>query len=149
MIWRVLGAAVDLFHALAMVAWVAGLPLLFWHGRPRLTRWYGLFALTFVAVLLTSQALLGECVLTTASRALWERASPEGGQASSEWFTVRLAEAVFNMTPSHRAIKRVSEVLVAFCAAGALLSLRRTWREAPPRGPRPGLGGPGWGRRTI
>src|SRR5687767_3739747 len=131
MIWRTLGASVDLLHALAMAAWVLGLPLLFWHGRPRLTRAYGFYALIFVAALQLSHALLGECFLTTASRALWQRASPDGAAASDEWFTVRLAEAIFDLTPSHRAVKLASEALIAVTAAGVLVSLRRTRPAVP------------------
>lgn len=129
----ILGAAVDLVHALAMAAWALGLPLLLWHRWPRLTRAYCYYSIFFVAVLLVSQAALGECVLTTLSRAFWQRAQPEGAQASGEWFTVRLAQAIFDLTPSHLAVKRASEVLSALTAVGVLVSLRRLRQNAPAR----------------
>src|SRR5207253_2066867 len=34
----VLASIIDLLHALLMLAWVAGLPLLFWHRFPRAAR---------------------------------------------------------------------------------------------------------------
>lgn len=139
MLWRVLGASVDFIHALAMASWVLGLPLLFWRKWPRLTRAYALYSIAFVVVLQVSHALLGECILTTAARALWQRAPNEGASASTEWFTVRLAEAVFHLTPSHQAIKLVSEGLIVVTALGILMSLRNSKRSAPtaaPPGPR-------------
>ncbi|MCU0682894.1 MAG: hypothetical protein MUF34_11695 [Polyangiaceae bacterium] len=131
MIWQALGASVDLFHALLMVMWVVGLPLLFWHRWPRLTRAYGVYSIAFIVVSQTSQYFLGECVFTTLARALWQQASPDGvAQVSSEWFTVRLAEAVFHLTPSHRSIKRLSEALILVSAVGALIAMRRLPKQA-------------------
>lgn len=141
MIWQALGASVDLFHALLMVMWVVGLPLLFWHRWPRLTRAYGVYSIAFIVVSQTSQYFLGECVFTTMARALWQHASPGGvAQVSSEWFTVRLAEAVFHLTPSHRSIKRLSEALILLSAVGALLAMRRlpTKTRRAPLAPLPG-----------
>ena len=115
-----LGAGIDLVHALSMAAWVLGLPLLFWHRFPRLTTAYAIYAIAFVIVNQVSQALLGECVLTTLARAGWEHGTAAGGPgpASDAWFTVRLSEAIFHLTPSHRGIKLVTETLIFITAVG-------------------------------
>jgi hypothetical protein len=122
-----MGAAVDFAHATLMGAWVLGLPLLFWRRWPLATRVYAAFAIAFVVVNLTSRALLGECVLTTAARFFWDKAAASSGlpPASHEWFTVRAAEAIFKLTPSHRSIKLTSEVLILVTAVGVFLSHRQ------------------------
>jgi hypothetical protein len=123
--WQVLGALVDVVHALAMAAWVVGMPLLFWRRWPALSRVYGVFALTFITLYQLSRWLLGECFLTTLARLCWQRGTaPEGAPPSDEWFTVRLAQAIFHMTPSHRSIVVAAQVLVFVTAIGALLTLR-------------------------
>jgi hypothetical protein len=124
--WSALGALVDFVHALAMAAWVVGLPLLFVRRWPRLRLGYAIFAVGFVVLTRASMAFLGECFLTTVSRYFWEKAP--AGAASGEWFTVRLAYWVFGMAPSHRAIAIVSEILVFVTAIGVLYSVlhRRT-----------------------
>ncbi len=122
--WHVLGATVDLIHALSMVAWVVGLPLLFAARRyPRASRAYIVFAVGFIALNQLSHYVLGECFLTTAAR--WCYLHDRSGTPSYEWFTVRLAEAVFRMTPSHRSIVVLSQVLVAATGLGALVWLRQ------------------------
>jgi hypothetical protein len=120
----VAGSVVDALHALLMVAWVAGLPLLFWHRFPRASRTYALYAVVFVAINQVSRLFLGECVLTTLARKLWSYGLPAGA-TPDEWFTVRLARAVFHASPSHGAITVLSEILVLITAIGVLLSLHR------------------------
>ncbi len=120
----VLGAAVDFLHALLMAAWILGLPLLFWHRWPRLSRDYAVFAIAFIVVNQISYALLGECFLTTLSRAFWERSSV-AAPVSNEWFTVRLSQAIFRLTPSHRAVKLATEGLILATAVGVLVWIRR------------------------
>jgi hypothetical protein len=129
--WPVLGSLVDFLHAIFMVAWIAGLPLLFWHKYPRLTRWYAGYVIVFVVLYQVSRVFLGECFLTTIARWLWEHGGSEPPVAPNEWFTVRIAMAVFHMTPSHKAIKTIGGVLVFVSAVGALLSLCRP--RATPR----------------
>lgn len=119
-------AAIDLVHVLAMIAWIAGLPILLTSRWPRLKRTYAIYAVTFVVLTQVSRLVLGECFLTTLVRPLYERA---GATISPDWFTVRLSRAVFGLAPSRRAITVVSQVLVAITAAGALLSLRRQSRR--------------------
>ncbi len=101
----VLGSLVDFLHALLMVAWVAGLPLLFWRRHPRLSRLYAVYAVVFIVLNQGSRLFLGECFLTTLSRYLWEHGGAPPRSAPDEWFTVRVALAVFHLTPSHRSIK--------------------------------------------
>jgi len=134
-----LAAAIDLLHALLMAAWVGGLPLLFWHRWPRLTRAYGIYAVVFIVVSQTSHALLGECVFTTIARwCVRASSTPE----SDEWFTVRVAQAVFHLAPSHRSVVWASEALILVTAVGGLIS-HRVWREpSPPKPPLPPEGGP-------
>lgn len=123
--WPVLGSLVDFLHAIFMVVWIAGLPLLFWHKYPRLTRWYAVYAIVFIILYGASRIFLGECFLTTTSRWLWEHGGSEPPVAPNEWFTVRIAMAVFHMAPSHKAIKLIGTILVFVSAIGALLSLGR------------------------
>jgi hypothetical protein len=132
-----LGASIDLIHALLMAAWILGLPLLFWHSWPRLTRAYAFYAIAFVVANQVSFALLGECFLTTLARAGWRSASGSAGPGdTNDWFTVRVAETIFHLTPSHRSIKLVSEALILATAVGILLRStfdRRLVRRAPAR----------------
>ncbi len=122
--WSTLAACVDFAHASLMAAWVLGLPLLFFRRWPRATRAYAVYAIAFVALNLASRALLGECFLTTLARACWQEAARAGGRVPvpREWFTVRMAEAVFRLTPSHRGIKLASEALIFVTAIGVLAS---------------------------
>ena len=113
------GASVDFFHALVMALWVIGLPLLFWHRWPRLTQMYAIYAIGFVAMNQLSDVLLDECFLTTLARAAWETTpSATPSDVSREWFTVRAAEAIFRLTPSHGAIKLATEGLILLTALG-------------------------------
>lgn len=125
-----LASLVDAFHALLMLAWVLGLPLLFWHRWPTFTRWYSRFAIAFIVLNQLSHFLIGECFLTTLSRAIWRLDAPDPHQVPSEWFTVRFAKAVFNLTPSHALIKRLTQVMIAITAAGMLWSMRAQRRRA-------------------
>ena len=117
---------IDLLHAIAMVAWAAGLPLLVWRRHPRLSRAYAVYALAFVFVSQLSQWILGECFLTTLARWAWERQPAATAPPDvDEWFTVRLSRAVFGATPSHRAVVWLSEGSIVATAALALRALRR------------------------
>jgi hypothetical protein len=127
--WSAIAASVDLIHALLMAAWVLGLPLLFWRRWPRASRVFAAYAATFVVANLASRWLLGECFLTAIARACWNMAGAGSGD-SAEWFTVRAAQAVFRMTPSHRAIKAVSEVLILATAVGVFASPGREWHRS-------------------
>ncbi len=120
----ILGGCIDLLHALLMAGWVLGLPLLFWHRWPRRTRAYAFYAIGFVVANQVSHALLGECFLTTLARACWQRGPGSGGPtpAYEEWFTVRMSEAIFRLTPTHRAINLVSEALILLTALGVVTS---------------------------
>ena len=127
----VLGSLVDLLHALLMVAWIAGLPLLFWRRYPRASLWYAAYAIVFVVINQASRYFLGECFLTTIARLLWEQGGAPPRSAPGEWFTVRVALAIFHMAPSHRSITVLSELLMLVTAAGTLLSMRRARKDAP------------------
>jgi hypothetical protein len=122
--WHALGAAIDFIHASAMVAWVVGLPLLFMGRRwPRASHAYLVFAVAFVVLNQISHYALGECFLTTIAR--WAYLHDRSGTPSYEWFTVRLAESVFRMSPSHRSIVILSQVLVIATGLGALFWAHR------------------------
>lgn len=74
-----------------------------------------------------SRLILGECFLTTLARLAWAKSgSPVD---PSEWFTVRFASAVFDLSPAHRSITRVFEVLILLTAIGMLVSIHRHRRE--------------------
>lgn len=130
----ILGSAVDFLHALLMIAWVIGLPLLFWHRYPRLSRWYAIYAVSFIVLSQGSQMLTGECFLTTLATALWRHGSAPAGSEPAEWFTVRFARAVFHMSPSHHAISRAAEALILVTSVGLLLSMYRHRRTFPRSG---------------
>lgn len=119
--WHVLGALIDFLHALSMVVWVLGLPLLFVRRWPALTKAYGIYAISFIVLSQGSQYVLGECFMTTLARLAWERSSSPVDP--SEWFTVRIAKAVFHLAPPHKIISQISEVLILITAVGALLSI--------------------------
>lgn len=122
--WSFLAASIDLVHALSMAAWVLGLPLLFWHRWPTLTRAYAVFAVVFVVLNQLSLLILGECFISDVARACWRAA---GKTVSDEWLTVRLSEAIFRLSPTHGLVKTVTKVLVLITAAGVLVSL---WRRS-------------------
>ena len=129
--WHALGAAIDFLHAFAMVIWVVGLPLLFVRRWPGLTKAYGIYAISFIVLSQGSQYLTGECFLTTLARMAWEKSSSPVDP--SEWFTVRIAKAVFHLAPPHRIISRISEVLILATAIGALISIHRHRSELKAR----------------
>ena len=122
--WQILAVATDLVHATLMAAWVVGFPLLFWHRWPRAARIYAVYAILFVVASQLSQWALGECFLTAMALRFWEQV-PSSAPVSKEWFTVRIARAIFHMAPSHRSIVHVSETMVVATAAAALWSLHR------------------------
>ena len=130
--WQALAVGTDLLHAMLMAAWIAGLPLLFWHRWPRLSRYYAAYAIVFVVVSQVSQWVLGECFLTPISLSFWKRV-PSSAPASKDWFTVRLAQAIFHMAPSHRSIARASEALIVATAVGTLYSIHRLRGRSPGR----------------
>jgi hypothetical protein len=130
-----LASTVDFAHAMFMVAWVLGLPLLFWRKHPRLTRAYAVYAIVFIVIYQLSRVFLGECFLTTISRWLWQHGGAPPRTSPNEWFTVRIAVAIFHLTPSHRSITIIGQILVFVSAVGMLLSLRRS-REARGAGAR-------------
>jgi len=119
-----LAATVDAVHAALMAVWILGLPLLFWHRWPRLSRAYGIYAVIFVVLTRLSHWFFGECFLTSLARHFWSAASSDAND-TNEWFTVRFAKLVFGLTPSHRLIAVGSEVLVLVTAVGVLVSLHR------------------------
>lgn len=124
-----LAAFVDFVHALAMVLWIGGIPLLFWHRWPRLSRAYAYYALAFIVISQLSHYLLGECFLTSLSRWLWQSSPAHPEEAPHTWFTVRFAEAVFHLRPTERSIVIAWEVLVVVCGVGFFVHLRRGRRS--------------------
>lgn len=112
-----MGAIVDAIHALLMVVWVAGLPLLFWHRWIKLTKIYATFAIVFIILSQGSHYLLGECFLTRMARYFW---LSSGESVSDEWFTVRFAKTVFNLIPTHREISIAFEIGMLLTIAGNL-----------------------------
>jgi hypothetical protein len=121
---QALAVGTDFVHAILMALWIGGLPMLFWHRWPRVTGAYAAYAIGFVVVSQLSQWLLGECFLTAIGLSFWEKV-PSSAPPSKEWFTVRIAQAVFHLAPSHRSITIVSETLIVATAAGVLWSLHR------------------------
>ncbi len=125
----VLATFLDFLHALLMAIWALGLPLLFWRRWPRLSRAYAIYAVIFVVLNLGSEWILGECFLTTITRYFWEHA-PSHPANTDEWFTVRFAELVFSLSPSHHAIKLVGKGLVVITAIGSILHVGSSLRAS-------------------
>lgn len=124
-----LATIVDFVHAILIVTWVGGMPLLFWHRWPRLSMAYAIYAIAFVVANLTSAWLIDECFLTTIARFFWVHA-PTHPAHTNEWFTVRFADLVFGLSPSHRSIKLITKVLILASAIGVLhVGLRRNGRR--------------------
>jgi hypothetical protein len=108
------GTCVDVFHALVMIVWIAGLPLLFWHRYPKLTIAYCIYSIIFIIINQLSQYFLGECILTTLARYY------QSGQSDNEWFAVKFAKFIFGLTPTHKGVKIATEVLIAIAAVGSI-----------------------------
>jgi hypothetical protein len=128
--YRALAAGVDALHAVSMLVWGLGLPLLFWHRFRRLSHAYMLYALVFVAVSVSSHFLLGECVLTTLARELWLHG---GGYRDGVPFTALLANTVAGMRPSRREVVLLWEIAVFGTSAGSVWCWLRTRRRPPAR----------------
>jgi hypothetical protein len=133
--WTALGAGVDFIHAVAMAAWVVGFPLLFVQRWPHARLAYATYAVLFVVLSQTSMFLLHECFLTKVASWCWGH--DPSHFASNDWFTERLARAIFGMAPSRHLIARLSEALVLATVAGVILSVVHVRRHASTR-TRPG-----------
>jgi hypothetical protein len=121
--WTALASLVEFAHGAVMVAWGLGLPLLFWHRFPRLSRGYMWFALTFVATSVISHEVLDECFLTTLARELWIQG---GGYRGREPFTVHFANAVAGIRPTTRQAVIMWELAVFVTSAASLWCWRGT-----------------------
>lgn len=131
----------DVLHALTMIVWALGLPLLVWHRWPRLTRAYSWFALAFIVASQLSHLVLGECFFTTLSRALWTAAgNPVVGS-----FTTQLVSRIAGFRPTGR------EIVVAWETAIVVTSLALLWsahRRRRRHGERSHCSGRGEGSRA-
>lgn len=110
-----LGIATDVLHALLMLSWIVGLPLLFWHRFPRLSVAYAAYSLLFIIVNQASRYIWGCCVFTVIAAWFYHQA---GSPVTNEWFIVRAANVVLGLTIPHKGIKIATEVLVAISAIG-------------------------------
>lgn len=118
-----LAMVVDVGHALVMLVWGLGLPLLVWHRFERLSHAYTVFSALFVVASVGSQLALGECFLTSLSRSLWVAS---GGWREQVPFTVIIANTVAGIRPSTQAAVRAWEVAILATSLGGLWS----WRKA-------------------
>jgi hypothetical protein len=135
-VYSLLANAVDVSHALAMLLWGLGLPLLFWHRSWRLSSWYMAYALVFVVVSVLSHQLLGECFLTTLSRKLWLAG---GGYRNGAPFTARLVNSIAGIHPTDREVVLAWEVAIALTSLGGLwFWLRAKRSDEIPKSCRPG-----------
>jgi hypothetical protein len=120
---RFLAAATDVVHVVAMLAWGLGMPLLFWHRFPRLSRGYMWFSMAFVVVSVASRTILGECFLTTIARELWISG---GGFRERVPFTVIATEWIAGIRPTTREAVLLWEIAVFATSAGGLWCWYRT-----------------------
>jgi hypothetical protein len=127
-VFELLGAAVDAVHALAMLVWGLGLPLLFWHRRMSLTRIYTVYSLVFIGISVVSHLTLGQCVLTVVARDLYLAGHhPELRETTS--FIVRIVELVAGIRPSERWAVWVWEAGLFGGSAATLWSLHRNQKR--------------------
>ena len=124
-----LAVSIDVFHAIVMMLWIFGLPLLFWHKIPKLTMSYAAFAIVFIIVNQVSHYTLGECIFTTLARKCFELADPHH-PSTKEWFTVKFANFIFGFTPKHKSIKIISEILIAISAIGMFFSFIKNYKRS-------------------
>jgi hypothetical protein len=122
-LYAVLAETVDLAHALSMLVWGLGLPLLAWHHFPRLSRAYMRFAIAFVLISVVSHYVLGECVLTTMARWLWHAS---GNARDGAPFMTLLVNDIAGIRPSNRAVVHAWELAVLATSAGSLWCWART-----------------------
>lgn len=106
--------------------WGLGLPLLVWHKYARLSRAYAYFALSFVIVSLVSQAVLGECVLTTLARHFW---LASGGFRDRTPFTTLFVNTIAGFRPSDDAAALLWKVAVLVTSIGSI----SCWHATHPR----------------
>jgi hypothetical protein len=125
-IYTVLAASVDLTHALSMLLWGLGLPLLVWHRFPRLSRAYMWFSAIFVVISVISHRALGECVLTRIARELWHAG---GGYREGVPFMALLANRIAGFRPSNRQVVLLWEAAILVTSIGGLWCWRRTARR--------------------
>jgi hypothetical protein len=124
--FELLSASIDVVHALAMLVWGVGLPLLFWHRWPALSRGYMVYSLVFIAASVASQLVLGECFLTTMARDFAEQGSNTLLRERAS-FTVRLVEMVAGLRPTERLAVRLWELAVFVTCMGMLVHM---WRRS-------------------
>jgi hypothetical protein len=125
-LYRFLALAVELSHGLSMMLWGLGLPLLIWPRWPRLRHAYLWFSLVFLGGSLLSHWLLGECVLTTAARALWELA---GAATERVPFIVRFTNGVAGIRPSTRVAVLIWQAGISIYCVALLCGWRRLQRR--------------------
>lgn len=119
-----IAVSIQVLHALVMILWILGLPLLFWHRYPKLSIGYAFYAVVFIIINQVSHYTLGECVLTTIERWFWQHSLMH--EPTEQWFSIRFAQLIFGFTPSHKGIKISGEVLIALCAVGGMFSI---WKK--------------------
>lgn len=112
-----LAIATDVLHALLMLSWILGLPLLFWHRYPKLSLAYCIYCISFIIVNQVSHYTLGCCIFTTIADWFYAHA---GQTMSDEWFAVRASQFVFGLAPSHRGIKMATEAVIVLAAIGQI-----------------------------
>ena len=113
----IIAMTIDLIHAMAMVIWGIGLPLLIWHRYPRLSRAYMWYSLTFIVITLLSHWIWGQCFLTVLARVCWNAAGIERTQVP---FTVLLVNKVAGIRPSTRVGVLIWEFAVLISCIGNL-----------------------------
>ena len=130
--YAVAASLVDTAHAALMVAYFVGIPLLFYHRWPWVSRIYAVYAVAFVIFSQGPKLIWGHCFLTPLASDLWHRSGTS--VVATEWFTVRLSNLVFHSAPSHRIISWIGDAFVLITAVGAVLRLRsHADRYAPSR----------------
>jgi Trk-type K+ transport system membrane component len=130
--YAALAVSIDVLHALTMIVWALGLPLLLWHRWPKMTVIYTWYGLAFVVLSQLSHLVFGECFFTTLSRASWEAA----GDPAMGSFSARLVNRIAGFRPTEREVVIGWEVAIVLTSVNLLWSTyrrRRRERRAQPR----------------
>ena len=125
-----LAVATDVIHAVAMILWIIGLPLLFWRKHSYLSLAYATYSLIFIIINQVSHYTLGKCIMTELSQYCWKHSVNHPD--TSEWFAVRFSQIIFGLTPTHVLVKQLTEGLICLSAIGGITLSYRKFSSANP-----------------
>lgn len=109
---------VDVIHAIAMMLWVIGLPLLFYNKYPSLSIGYAIYSILFIIINQLSHYYWGHCIFTVLSNYYYKLAN--SNVDTGEWFSIRFARYIFGLTPTHKGVNIATQLLIMISSFGCL-----------------------------